>query len=129
MLLLINSCNKRGNFFTSNMSFRMSSDDTVTRVSGEGPGPSPGGIAGHTNADQTSEGPSLKTGGITGSAVTGKGIKRKLDAISQNWHYFRSRIVLFYTLLNQCNKTDKHNHTHKKKISRSYQSFHKILRI
>jgi hypothetical protein len=25
------------------MSFRMSSDDTVTRVSGEGPGPSPGG--------------------------------------------------------------------------------------
>ena len=65
MLLLINSCNKRGNFFTSNMSFRMSSDDTVTRVSGEGPGPSPGGIAGHT----------------------------------------------------------------KKKISRSYQSFHKILRI
>ena len=60
MLLLINSCNKRGNFFTSNMSFRMSSDDTVTRVSGEG---------------------------------------------------------------------HKHNHTHKKKISRSYQSFHKILRI
>ena len=43
MLLLINSCNKRGNFFTSNMSFRMSSDDTVTCVSGEGPGPSPGG--------------------------------------------------------------------------------------
>jgi hypothetical protein len=30
----------------------MSSDDTVTRVSGEGPGPSPGGIAGHTNAEQ-----------------------------------------------------------------------------
>ena len=53
MLLLINSCNKRGNFFTSNMSFRMSSDDTVTCVSDrEGPGPSPGGIAGHTNADQ-----------------------------------------------------------------------------
>jgi hypothetical protein len=42
----------------------------------------PGGIAGHTNADQTSEGPSLKTGGIAGSAVTGKGIKRKLDAKS-----------------------------------------------
>jgi hypothetical protein len=38
MLLLINSRNKRGNFFTSNMSFRMSSDDTVTCVSGEGPG-------------------------------------------------------------------------------------------
>ena len=87
MLLLINSCNKRGNFFTSNMSFRMSSDDTVTRVSGEGPGPSPGGIAGHTNADQTSEGPSLKTGGITGSAVTGKGIKRKLDAKSYEVKY------------------------------------------
>ena len=87
MSLLINSCNKRGNFFTSNMSFRMSSDDTVTRVSGEGPGPSPGGIAGHTNADQTSEGPSLKTGGITGSAVTGKGIKRKLDAKSYEVKY------------------------------------------
>jgi hypothetical protein len=42
------------------MSFRMSSDDTVTCVSGEGPRPSPGGIAGHTNADQTSEGPSLE---------------------------------------------------------------------
>jgi transposase len=65
----------------------MSSDDTVTRVSGEGPGPSPGGIAGHTNADQTSEGPSLKTGGITGSAVTGKGIKRKLDAKSYEVKY------------------------------------------
>jgi hypothetical protein len=36
-----------------------------------------GGIAGHTNADQTSEGPSLKTGVIAGSAVTGKGIKSK----------------------------------------------------
>ena len=59
------------------MSFRMSSDNTVARVSGEGPGLSPGGIANHTNADQTSEGPSLKTGGIAGSAVTGKGIKRK----------------------------------------------------
>jgi hypothetical protein len=33
MLLLINSCNKRGNFFTYNMSFRMSSDDTVTKIS------------------------------------------------------------------------------------------------
>jgi transposase len=65
----------------------MSSDDTVTRVSGEGPEPSPGGIAGHTNADQTSEGPSLKTGGITGSAVTGKGIKRKLDAKSYEVKY------------------------------------------
>jgi hypothetical protein len=32
MLLLIKSCNKRGNIFTSNMSFRMSSDDTVTCV-------------------------------------------------------------------------------------------------
>ena len=63
MLFLINSCNKRGNLFTSNMSFRMSSDDTVTCVSGEGSGPSPGEIAGHTNADQTSEGHSLKTGG------------------------------------------------------------------
>jgi hypothetical protein len=39
------------------MSFRMSPDDTVACVSSEGPGPSPGGIAGHTNADQTSEGP------------------------------------------------------------------------
>ena len=82
MLLLINSCNKRGNFFTSNMSFRMSSDDTVTCVSGGGPGPSPGGIAGHTNADQTSEGPSLKTWGIAGSAVTRKVIKRKLGTKS-----------------------------------------------
>ena len=61
MLLLINSCNKRGNFLTSNMSFRMSYDDTVTCVSGEGPWPSPGGIAGHTNVDQTSEGPSLSS--------------------------------------------------------------------
>jgi hypothetical protein len=33
----------------------------VTCVSGEGPWPSPGGIAGHTNADQTSEGPSLSS--------------------------------------------------------------------
>ena len=55
----MNNCNKRENFFT----FNMSSDDTVTCVSGEGPGPSPGGIARHTNADQTSEGPSLKMGG------------------------------------------------------------------
>ena len=102
MLLLINSCNKRGNFFTSNMSFRMSSDDTVTCVSGEGPRPSPGGIARHTNADQTSEGPSLKTGGIAGSAVTGKGIKCKLDAKSKQQ-------------LKNINKTDKHNHTHKKR--------------
>ena len=39
MLLLIKSCNKRGNIFTSSMSFRMSSDDTVTCVFGEGPGP------------------------------------------------------------------------------------------
>jgi hypothetical protein len=69
------------------MSFRMSSDDTVTCVSGEGPGPSPGGIAGHTNADQTSEGPSLKTGGIAGLAVTGKGIKRKLDVRSHEVKY------------------------------------------
>jgi hypothetical protein len=98
MLLLINSCNKRGNFFTSNMSFRMSSDDTVTCVSGEGPGPGPGGIARHTNADQSSEGPSLKTGGIAGSAVTGIGIKRKLDATVHskciNDHTLRSDIFL-----------------------------------
>ena len=69
------------------MSFRMSSDDTVTRVSSEGAGPSPGGIARHTNADQTSEEPSLKTGGIAGSAVTGKGIKRKLEAKSYEVKY------------------------------------------
>ena len=56
--------------------------------------------------------------------------KRGNHAISQNWRYFRSRKVLFYTLLNQCNTTDKHNHTHtKKKISSSYQSFRKIQRI
>jgi hypothetical protein len=41
--------------------------------------------------------------------------KRGNHAISQNWRYFRSRKVLFYTLLNQCNTTDKHNHTHKKR--------------
>ena len=41
--------------------------------------------------------------------------KRGNHAISQNWRYFRSRKVLFYTLLNQCNTTDKHNHTRKKK--------------
>ena len=41
--------------------------------------------------------------------------KRGNHAISQNWRYFRSRKVLYYTLLNQCNTTDKHNHTHKKK--------------
>jgi hypothetical protein len=87
MLLLINSCNKRRNFFTSNMSFRMSPDDTVACVSSEGPGPSPGGIAGHTNADQTSEGPSLKTWGIAGSAVTGKDIKHKLDTKSYKIKY------------------------------------------
>jgi hypothetical protein len=85
--LLINSCNKKGKIFTSNMHFRMSSDDTVTCVSGEGPGPSPGGIAGHTNADQTSEGPSLKTGRIAGSAVTGKGIKRRLNVKSYEVKY------------------------------------------
>jgi hypothetical protein len=28
--------------------------------------------------------------------------KRGNHAISQNWRYFRSRKVLFYTLLNQC---------------------------
>jgi hypothetical protein len=39
--------------------------------------------------------------------------KRGNRAISQNWRYFRSRIVFFYTLLNQYNTTDKHNHTHK----------------
>ena len=64
------------------MSFRMSSDDTVTCVSGEGPRPSSGGIAGHTNADQTSEGSSLKPGDVAGSAVTGKDIKHKLDTKS-----------------------------------------------
>jgi hypothetical protein len=69
------------------MSFRMSSDDTVTCVSGEGPRPSPGGIARHTNADQTSEGPSLKTGGVAGSAVTGKDIKHKLDTKSYQVRY------------------------------------------
>jgi hypothetical protein len=41
--------------------------------------------------------------------------KKGNHAISQNWRYFRSRKVLFYTLLNQCNTTDKHNHTHKKR--------------
>jgi hypothetical protein len=41
--------------------------------------------------------------------------KRGNHAISQNWRYFRSRIVFFYTLLNQCNTTEKHNHTHTKK--------------
>jgi hypothetical protein len=41
--------------------------------------------------------------------------KRGNHAISQNWCYFRSRKVLFDTLLNQCNTTDKHNHTHTKK--------------
>ena len=41
--------------------------------------------------------------------------KRGNHAISQNWCYFRSRKVLFYNLLNQCNTTDKQNHTHKKK--------------
>ena len=41
--------------------------------------------------------------------------KRGNHAISQNWRYFRSRIVFFYTLLNQCNTTYKHNHTHKKR--------------
>jgi hypothetical protein len=41
--------------------------------------------------------------------------KRGNHAISQNWRYFRLRKVLFYTLLNQCNTTDKHNHTHTKK--------------
>jgi hypothetical protein len=34
------------------MSFRMSSDDTVTRVSGEGPRPSPGGIAGQRHSER-----------------------------------------------------------------------------
>lgn len=46
-----------------------------------------GGIARFTNVDQASEGPSLKTGGITSSAVTGKGIKRKLDAKSYETKY------------------------------------------
>ena len=96
------------------MSFRMSSGDTVTCVSGEGTGPSPWGIAGHTNADQTSEGPSLKTGGIACSAVTGKGIKRKLDSKSYEVKY--DAIVTV-------------ERGGKKKISRSYQSFHKIQRI
>lgn len=69
------------------MPFRMSSDDTVTRDLGEGPGPSLGGIANITNADQTSEGPGVKPGGIAGSAVAGKGIKRKLDAKSYETKY------------------------------------------
>jgi len=64
------------------MPFRMSSDQTATREQGEGPGPSTGGIAKFTNADQASEGPGVKPGGIAGSAVAGKGIKRKLDAKS-----------------------------------------------
>ena len=41
--------------------------------------------------------------------------KRENHAISQNWRYFRLRKVFFYTLLNQCNTTDKHNHTHTQK--------------
>lgn len=69
------------------MPFRMSSDETVTRESGEGPALCLGGIARFTNVDQASEGPSLKTGGITSSAVTGKGIKRKLDAKSYETKY------------------------------------------
>ena len=49
--------------FQLNMSFRMSSDSTVTLDLGEGPGPSLGGIANFTNAEQTSERPSIKPGG------------------------------------------------------------------
>ena len=45
------------------MSFRMSSDSTVTRDIGEGPGSNLVGIANFTNAEQTSEGPSIKPGG------------------------------------------------------------------
>ena len=41
--------------------------------------------------------------------------KRGNHAISQNWRYFRSRKIFFYTLLNQSNTTDKHNHTHTQK--------------
>jgi hypothetical protein len=59
--------------------------------------------------------------------------KRGNHAISQNWRYFRSRKVFFYTLLNQCNTTDKRNHTHKRKrclavISHSTR-FKEFLRI
>ena len=70
------------------MSFTMSSDKPSTSGSGEGPGPSSGGIARFiTLAEQPSQGPSVKTGGITGSAVGGKGIKRKLDVKSYETKY------------------------------------------
>ena len=46
------------------MSFTMSSDKPSTIGSGEGPGPSSGGIARFiTLAEQSSQGPSVKTGG------------------------------------------------------------------
>ena len=65
------------------MSFTMSSDKPYTNGSGEGPRPSSGGIARFiTLTEQSSQGPSVKTGGITGSVVAGKGIKRKLDVES-----------------------------------------------
>jgi hypothetical protein len=60
----------------------MSNDKPSTIGSGEGPGPSPGGIARFiTLAEQSNQGPSVKTGGISGSVVAGKGIKRKYEAI------------------------------------------------
>ena len=64
------------------MSFTMSNDKPSTIGSGERPGPSPGGIARFiTLAEQSNQGPSVKTGGISGSVVAGKGIKRKYEAI------------------------------------------------
>jgi hypothetical protein len=52
------------------MSFTMSNDKPSTIGSGEGPGPSPGGIARFiTLAEQSNQGPSVKTGGISGSVV------------------------------------------------------------
>jgi hypothetical protein len=61
----------------------MASVQPYTNRSGEGPGPSSGGIARFiTLAEQSSQGSSVKTGGITGSVVAGKGIKRKLDVKS-----------------------------------------------
>ena len=64
------------------MSFTMSNDKPSTIGSGEGPGPSPRGIARFiTLAEQSNQGPSVKTGGISGSVVAGKGIKRKYEAI------------------------------------------------
>lgn len=65
----------------------MSSDEPVAHGSGEGPGSGPGVIARFITAEQASEGPSLKTGGIAGSVASGKGIKRKLDSKSYETKY------------------------------------------